>query len=107
MSGSTVLTEAPSSEELSWQEAEEPPRLEVIVRSAMSPLETDSLFGRGRGVLAADRSVAVTFLLGHQEYVTLRDRVLGGTTEISLTVRAVDVTALHLGVLRAGTDPPA
>lgn len=107
MNWSTALDDASGGQELCRHEVQEPAALEVIVRSAMSPLETDSLFGRGRGVLAAHRSVAVTFLLGHQDFVTLRDRMLHGGTEISFSVRAVDVIALHLGAPDAGTGPPA
>ena len=99
MTWSTLFSESPAGQELSWpdgQEAQEPPDLEVVVLGVTSPLETGSLFGRGRGVLATDRSVAVTFLLGHQDFMTLRERALGGATDISLAIRAVDVTAVDI-----------
>lgn len=105
MTPSSVLGEAAAGPELSWQEGPEAPSLEVVVFAATSPLETGSLFGRGRGVLAADRSVAVSFLLGHQEFVRLRDRFLRGATEISLAIRAVDVTAVDVEGLSPGTRP--
>jgi hypothetical protein len=105
MTWSNLLSEAPSGQGLSWQEAQEPPDLEVIVRGATSPLETGSLFGRGHGVLAADRSVGVTFLLGHQDFLTLRDRALTGATEISLAIRAADVTAVDVRGLSPRTRP--
>lgn len=99
MTWSALLSDAQAGQELSRQEAPEPPGLEVIVHGATSPLETGSLFGRGHGVLARDRSIAVTFLLGHQDFTALRDRALGGATEISLAIRAVDVTAVGIGGL--------
>lgn len=105
MTWSSVLSQAPSVQEPSWQDAPEPAGLEVVVLGVTSPLETGSLFGRGRGILAADRSVAVTFLLGHQEFVRLRDQVLGGDTEISLAIRAVDVTAVDIETRRPSTRP--
>ncbi|MBO0744553.1 MAG: hypothetical protein J2P43_06010 [Candidatus Dormibacteraeota bacterium] len=106
MSWSTVLSKAPT-QRASSAEAPEPPDLEVVVVGVTSPLEADSMFGRGQGLLAADRSVSVTFLLGQQEFVTLRDKVLSGVTDVSLRVRAVDVTAVDLGAaaLRPGALP--
>lgn len=97
MTWRAVLSDAPAAPDPSPQEALDPPTLEVIVRGATSPLETGSLFGRGHGVLAGDRSVAVTFLLGHQEFTALREKALSGATEISLAIRAVDVTAVEIG----------
>lgn len=90
---STALSEAALDEAPS---IEEEPGLEVVVLGATSPLNRGSLFGWGHGVLAADRSVEVTFLLGHQEFVDLRGQVLRGATEMSLVVRAADITAVDL-----------
>ena len=105
MTWSSVFSDAAAGQELAPQEAQEPPDLEVIVLGATSPLETGSLFGRGHGVLARDRSVAVTFLLGHQDFMTLRGRALRGATDISLAIRTVDVTAVDIGGVRPQRRP--
>lgn len=105
MSWSTVLSKGPGGGRLSSPQAQEPPDLEVVVLGATSPLEAGSMFGRGHGLLAADRSISVTFLLGQQEFVTLRDSALSGATDISLRIRAVDITAVDLGA--AGPRPGA
>lgn len=107
MTWSPVLGEAEADQDAPWQEAPEPRELEVVVLGARSPLETGSLFGRGYGVLGADRSVEVTFLLRHQDFITVRDQVLSGVAEISLAIWAADVTAVDVrGRLSPCTRPP-
>lgn len=103
MTWSALVTEAVPDPALASPE-EAARDLEVVVSGATSPLEGDSLFGRGQGVLAADPSVAVTFLLGREDFVMLRRQVLSGIREPSLRVRAAEVTAVEIRARRHG--PP-
>jgi hypothetical protein len=69
-------------------------RLEVLVQRVVSPLDTGSIHGRGHGVLAADRGVAVTFLIDQSDFQHLRERLLRRDGEVSFGVSMNDVTAI-------------
>lgn len=69
-------------------------RLEVMVVRVVSPLDTGSLHGRGTGVLLADHSVEVTFLVDQSEFVSLRERMLRGSGDVRFRVPLNDVTAI-------------
>jgi hypothetical protein len=69
-------------------------QLDVLVQRVVSPLDTGSIHGRGRGVLLRDRTVEVTFLLDQSDFVSLRERILTGEGQVSFHVSMNDVTAI-------------
>jgi hypothetical protein len=76
-------------------------QLDVLVERVVSPLDTGSLHGRGKGVLAADRDVEVTFLIDQSDFVSLRQRILRRDGEVRFGVSLGDVTAIDAARHRA------
>jgi hypothetical protein len=69
-------------------------QLDVLVQRVVSPLDTGSIHGRGRGVLRRDRGVEVTFLLDQSDFASLRERILTQDGEVAFDVSMNDVTAI-------------
>ena len=69
-------------------------QLDVLVMRVVSPLDTGSIHGRGRGLLRRDRAVEVTFLLDQADFQRLRERMLRRDGEVGFTVPMNDVTAI-------------
>ena len=82
------------------QPSPQPARLDVVVRRAVSPLDTGSIHGRGRGHLREDPGVEVTFLLDQTDFERLRERILAGG-EAGFSVPVNDVTAIDAAPDRA------
>lgn len=69
-------------------------QLDVLVTSIVSPIDTGSIHGRGRGLMRGDREVEVTFLLDQDDFVGLRARLLELDGEVGFRVPMQDVTAI-------------
>ena len=69
-------------------------QLDVLVTGIVSPIDTGSIHGRGRGLLRGDVEVEVTFLLDQDDFVRLRARLLELDGEVGLRVPVQDVTAI-------------
>lgn len=69
-------------------------QLEVLVTHIVSPIDTGSIHGRGRGFLRRDRSVEVTFLLDQEDFAGLRARLLELGGEVGFRIPIQDVTAI-------------
>jgi hypothetical protein len=78
--------------------------LEVVVQRVVSLLDTGSIHGRGHGLLHGDRSVELTFLIDHADFVSLRQRMLRGAGEVRFRVSLGDVTAID--ATGGGAGPP-
>ncbi len=89
--------------------------LEVVVQRVVSPLDTGSIHGRGQGLLRGgrgqgllrgDRGVELTFLIDHSDFVSLRQRMLGGAGEVRFRVSLGDVTAIDAAGGGSASWPP-
>lgn len=69
-------------------------QLDVLVTGIVSPIDTGSIHGRGRGLLRGDREVEVTFLLDQDDFVDLRARLLELDGDVGFRVPMQDVTAI-------------
>ena len=82
-------------------------QLDVMVQRVVSPLDTGSIHGRGRGILRRDRRVEVTFLLDQSDFVVLRERLLRRDGEVTFSVSPNDVTAIDTAGDRDPLPRPA
>lgn len=78
--------------------------VEVEVLRLVSPLDTGSIHGRGHGLLRADPSVAVTFVVEQSEFAEIRRRLLDHDGDVFVTVDVADVTAIDVAGSRETTS---
>ncbi len=82
-------------------------QLDVTVLRLVSPLDTGSIHGRGQGVLRRDTGVAVTFLIDHADFISLRQQMLSRGGEVDFIVALADVTAIDAARDRLPAPGPA